>query len=368
MAIALHGCGGADEPTATPGVVRLEINVTSLTLLVGESRILSASAFDVRGNPVPTANITWQSSDASVASVAASGIVVALGAGNTTAIASTGSATASVTIEVTPIRVSKLSLVLGAAEVLLGGTLTARYAAVDAAGAEISGWTPQWSLSDSSVARVDKFGALTPLRAGSTTLRLRVDTATAEQVIRVHGSLDVRIAGLTFAQVVQNDSGTVPMIRGGGLPVVANVFVTGNAAVVPRVWVHVRCAQRGLTLWEDSARVEVVVDSMPKALAPAVQLMMPNEKLTASMGCVAQADPAPQAPDSALDNNRFPRVGERALGSVDVPTLDITFIPIVLSADGGATGNVTDGNVDQYLMTARQVLPLARVSPQVGPR
>jgi len=50
----------------------------------------------------------------------------------------------------------------------------------------------------------------------------------------------------------------------------------------------------------------------------------------------------------------------------DVPPLDITFIPVVLGGDGGVIGNVNPGNVEQYLATTRQQLPVGVINSRVG--
>ena len=77
------GCGGdgPTEPTIT--VATLTMNPSTVTLGVGQTVQLAATAKDASGTPVTT-SIAWTSSDPAVASVNGSGMVSGLSVGNTT--------------------------------------------------------------------------------------------------------------------------------------------------------------------------------------------------------------------------------------------------------------------------------------------
>ncbi|MGQ0650473.1 MAG: Ig-like domain-containing protein [Gemmatimonadaceae bacterium] len=365
-AIGLFLSACSDDPVRPPAVDRVEVSATTLALKIGEIRTLTATAFDARGKRLTTETIRWTSADPTVASVTSAGVVAAVGAGSTSVSASAGTVTATVAVDVELVRVARIIFALSTSDLLTGGSAAFRVTAFDSSGGETAGWTRRWTTADTTIARVDQSGIVQALRSGTTSVRVRVDTVYAEQSIRVWGSLDLAVTGLSFAQVIQNDSSSVPMIRGGGLPVVANVYVTADAAVAPRGWVRVRCSEGTAVRWEDSVRVDVPLETEARAEIPAVQLLMPNNVLGASMACVAEADPAGQVPDTIRANNRFPATGGHMVAAIEVPPLDITFVPIVLAADGGVMGNVTDANLEQYLITARQLLPLARVNARIG--
>lgn len=358
-------CGG-DGPTPPRTVARIELGVTTLTLKVGEARTVAARALDQGGVVIPGAVVTWQSSDPAVATVTTTGAVTAVGAGQATITASSGPAHATVAVEAALVPVARVVFNTVAAEMLIGRSASFRITALDSLGAEAGGWQRQWSIDDPTIARVDANGIVTALRTGTTTLRVRVDTVTASQALRVSSSLDLAVTGLTFAQVVQNDSGTVPIIRNGGLPVAANVFLAADARIAPDTWVRVRCSEAGTLRWEDSVRVTDALPPVALPDSPAAQLLIPNARLTAGFSCNAEVDPAQGVPDTLRHNNRFPRSGDATVPTIEVPALDITFIPIVLAADGGVIGNVNANNLDDYLITARQMLPLARVNARVG--
>ena len=95
---------GAASGTAVVTVMQaagsVEVAPADATLTaLGDTLRLAATAFDANGNEVPDAQFSWESSDAAVATVDASGLVTATGNGTATITASTG--TASGTAEIT---------------------------------------------------------------------------------------------------------------------------------------------------------------------------------------------------------------------------------------------------------------------------
>src|SRR5947208_1421324 len=108
FSFAVASCGGADSrgpagiataPTgSTPGSSSLTLSSTTDTLLVDQSLALTAV---VPGNAATAAPV-WGSSDATVATVSQSGLVLALKSGRTTVTISSRGASASKTITVKP--------------------------------------------------------------------------------------------------------------------------------------------------------------------------------------------------------------------------------------------------------------------------
>ena len=81
----LAACGGSDSTTVTPTVTRVAVTGPSTTLNVGQSTILSATAFGASGTQITGAGAAaWNSSAASVASVDQAGKVTGVGAGSAT--------------------------------------------------------------------------------------------------------------------------------------------------------------------------------------------------------------------------------------------------------------------------------------------
>lgn len=76
-------CGGDGTPSE-PGSPSISLSPAAFTLVVGESRQLSATVRDASGTPLPSASVTWRSLDPSVAEVDDDGLVTALAPGSVT--------------------------------------------------------------------------------------------------------------------------------------------------------------------------------------------------------------------------------------------------------------------------------------------
>src|SRR5439155_9098174 len=80
-------CGGSSDggvPSTSPpssAQTRIVLSRDTLTLFVDQSTQLTATVTNAQGNILTGQLITWRSSDASVATVSASGLVVATGLG-----------------------------------------------------------------------------------------------------------------------------------------------------------------------------------------------------------------------------------------------------------------------------------------------
>ena len=358
-------CGG-DPPTQTDGVARVEVTTPNTTLKLGESRSLTALTYNARGTVI-SSPVTWSSNAPGVISVTGAGVATAVTAGTAAITAASRGKSGQVALTAERARVARV--VLGAGlpdEVLLGASVNYRISSIDSEGAEAVGWSPAWSVSDTTVLRIDQSGSVRAVGAGESQVRVVVDTAVLVTTLRVRGSLDLRVSNLVAAQVIQNDSGTVPMIR-GGLPVLLSAWVTADAPLVPGAWVRASCADAsGTEQWKDSVRLDVPLDATPRTGSPAAQWLVPNARIGTGLTCHAVADPESRIPDVDRTNNRFPSQGGQSFSVTNVPALEITFIPIVLGGDGGVMGNVTATNIEQYLITARQVLPIGAVNGRVA--
>ena len=178
----------------------MAVTPASVTLTAIEETIqLTAEVRDQNGQVMSGAAVTWSSSDPSVASVDAAGVVAARANGSATVTATAGSATgsAAVSVEQVPadVRITPDSVTLTAIEETIQLTAEVR----DRNDQVMSGAAVAWSSSDSLVVSVDSFGVVKARALGSATV-----TATARDA---SGTAAVSVAQVpTTVKIVVADS------------------------------------------------------------------------------------------------------------------------------------------------------------------
>ena len=191
-----------------------------------ETARLNASARDTNGS-VMSAQFTWSSSDTSIATVDANGLVTAQANGVATIIAASGgfSDAATVTVEQ---RVSSISVSPdGLTFVALGDTAQLEAAAQDPNGNGMSA-AFRWTTSDSSVVAVDTGGVVTGRANGTATITATSEGASASATITVEqqvASVSVSPDSLTFS-----DFGNAAPLEA------AAQDANGNAMSAPFTW------------------------------------------------------------------------------------------------------------------------------------
>lgn len=102
-AAAIFLLAACDDSPTDPGPVptSIEFNVEDVTLdALGETFELVATVYDQDEEEIPTAVVTWTSSDEEVATVDDEGVVEAIAEGDATITATSGSATATIEVMV----------------------------------------------------------------------------------------------------------------------------------------------------------------------------------------------------------------------------------------------------------------------------
>lgn len=163
----------------------LSLSASKTTLTVGQS-VSVVATFDPTNTTSNAKELTWTSSDETIATVEANGTVNAIGQGVATITASTSYGVSS-TIDITVIpvvEVSSIALSAPKTEIEVKETLqiTATVLPNDATNPDIVDWTS----SDSSVATVNKSGLVTGVSAGSVTIK-------AKSANGVEGSITITV-------------------------------------------------------------------------------------------------------------------------------------------------------------------------------
>ena len=156
-------------------VESVSVNPTSKELTIGETLQLSAT---VSPSEATRKEVTWSSSNSSVASVNASGLVTALSEGTTTVTASADGKKGACTVSVVKGFVAVSEVRLGKTEVTLyegeEETLTATVLPDDATDKTIT-----WSTSDKSIVTVES-GKVKAVKNGEATITAQAGDKTAE--------------------------------------------------------------------------------------------------------------------------------------------------------------------------------------------
>lgn len=181
LAAAVLSCSGRESTSPPVQVVRLSVLPASTTPLEPDATLqLTATAFDAAGDTLTGAAVSWTSVNPQVASVSATGLVTAVGAGSTSIVATASGQSASTAVTVNQ-PIAKVSVVQAPTVMGVGGAVLLYGHVVDANGNTIPGQTVTWTSSNPAVATVTLAGPLTAHLTGITAGTVTV-TATCDGV------------------------------------------------------------------------------------------------------------------------------------------------------------------------------------------
>ena len=192
----------AAAPVDPPASVAVTAPAT--TLSITQTTQATAVPKDSKDTPLTGRTVTWSSSSPGIATVSASGLITAVSAG-TVAIKATVDGvvgTLGITVSVstgTGGTVATVRVTLAQALVQPGGSTQATAVALDARGGGVSGGTPTWSSSNSSVATVSSSGLVTAVATGQATIKATIAGVSGSGTLTVSGSSSV--SGTAIANV-----------------------------------------------------------------------------------------------------------------------------------------------------------------------
>jgi len=165
------------EPEPPP-VASITVTLNAPSITVGQSTQAVAVLKDANGNTLTGRAVTWTSEAPSLATVSASGLVAAIGAGTATITASAEGKTGNTTIVIQPAApapVASVALSATSTSMSIGESQAVTVVLRDAQGNVLSGRSISWSSSNLSVMSVAPSGIVTALGGGTATV-----TATSE--------------------------------------------------------------------------------------------------------------------------------------------------------------------------------------------
>ncbi len=184
---------GQQTITVTPiPVATVAVTPAAATLGIGATQQLTATERDASGDTLAGRVVTWSTSDATKATVSASGIVtgVALGTATITATSETKTGTAAITVAIIP--VASVTIAPPTAVLAVGGTSTMTATARDANGNVLTGRTFTWTTSNPAIVSGTATGnvvSLTAVSVGTDTVTATSEGKSGSAVVTVSGSV-----------------------------------------------------------------------------------------------------------------------------------------------------------------------------------
>ena len=162
---------GTAAITVGQAVSAVAVSPAADTLLVGDTLRLSAEATDANGHAVEETEFAWESGDAAITAVDATGLVTAVGAGEAEITATSSGVTGRAVVRV----VAPVPTTVAVTPDTMGLTAlgqSAQFAAEvrDQAGRVMTDASVSWTSGDTAVAVVDSTGSVTAIGNGTATI------------------------------------------------------------------------------------------------------------------------------------------------------------------------------------------------------
>ena len=167
----------------------IDIAPGNARLVAGQRLRLSGRVFSATGDK-RSDRVAWRSSNTSVATVNAAGLVTAVRAGSATITASTGSASKTLALQVVAGTIASLALTPSTVEARTGDVVRFAVTAKDASGKTIAGLTPTWSFSPGHGV-IEDDGAFVGYEAGEYTVIASFGTRSIEATVNLEAR-DIR--------------------------------------------------------------------------------------------------------------------------------------------------------------------------------
>lgn len=182
----------------SPPASRIAVAPALSKLMVGQRLKLTASVFAANGD-TRSDDVRWTSSAPRIVRVESDGRIAALMPGTATLTAAAGNARQAVPVQVTANTVRRLEITGGSPTARTGDVLRFQVTARDAAGREIAGLTPMWTMAPGN-GMMDQDGGFVANEAGEYTITASFGTASTETTVRV-GHRNVRRPTTTVGRV-----------------------------------------------------------------------------------------------------------------------------------------------------------------------
>jgi len=190
-----------NAPAPIP-VASVSVSLSASSVVAGQSAQATATVKDAGGNTLSGRVVTWESSNNGIATVSATGSIVAVTAGTATITASSEGVNGSAALTVTaapPVPVATVSVSLNPSSVVAGQTGQATATLKDAGGNTLSGRVVTWQSSSQGVATISSSGGISAIAAGTTTITATSEGKSGTATLTVTAASPVPVATVTVS-------------------------------------------------------------------------------------------------------------------------------------------------------------------------
>jgi len=180
-----EGRDGTASVTVTEPVATVTVTPATASVQAGSTVQLTATPRDTNGNTLSGRTITWSSSNTTMATVSAGGVVTARTAGSATITATSEGRSGTSAITVTPAPVASVTVSPATTSVAPGGTVQLSATPRDANGNALTGRVVSWASGAPGIATVSASGLVTGVAAGSAVISATSEGVTGTATVSV---------------------------------------------------------------------------------------------------------------------------------------------------------------------------------------
>lgn len=166
IAAGLLACGGEGPPK----IATLNLSPGSTTMLLGQSLTFVATPRSAKGEALTNRSITWNSSNAAVATVSTGGTVTTTALGSASITATSEGVNGVAQITVIPVPVSRVTVSPSTAQLQVAQSVQLTATTADSIGGVLLGRVVTWSSTAPSVATVSSNGLVVAVSGGTATI------------------------------------------------------------------------------------------------------------------------------------------------------------------------------------------------------
>lgn len=236
MAVAAASCGGGGDGGTTappPGkVARVDVTSPSPTMEVGQNMQVTVRYYDASSSQLTGKTVSYSTSNSTIATVNATGLVTAAAPGQVNVIATVDGVNGSLSVNVTAVPVFFIAITPANPSVRMGETVTLSAQPQNAIGQPIAGKTITWASANAARATITQAGVVTGVTPGTVYIRASTEGRTDSISLRVRSLITPTITGTSSVTLTPGGVGSITGTNFGSTIADNQVIVNGAPAVV----------------------------------------------------------------------------------------------------------------------------------------